>query len=201
LPGADTINFAAGVAGQTIAAIANDTTNPFAFGPTAFVITSDITIAADPSAAGITISGNNSHRIFGVLPGGSLTLQFLTLTNGRAQGGTGGTGTTTNAISGGGGGAGLGGAAFIAQGGTLNLIQSTMTGNQALGGAGGAAVNIGAGTFAGGGGASAAFNGGNVAVYDNIGAGGAAWQVRVAMLPQSTRLVSAARTKRVPRRP
>jgi hypothetical protein len=91
-PEADTINFDAAVAGQTITATTNDTTNPFAFGPTAFVVTSDITIVGDPGAAGVTISGNNSHRIFGVLPGGSLTLQFLTITNGKVQGGDDGSG-------------------------------------------------------------------------------------------------------------
>src|SRR5262245_21685365 len=39
LAGPDTIDFSAAVAGQTITAALNDTTNPFAFGPTAFVIT------------------------------------------------------------------------------------------------------------------------------------------------------------------
>jgi len=38
LGGSETIQFAAGVFGQTITAALNDTTNPFAFGPTAFVI-------------------------------------------------------------------------------------------------------------------------------------------------------------------
>jgi hypothetical protein len=63
-PGPNTIDFAAGVDGQTIKAVANDTTHPFAFGPTAFAITSNITITGDVSQPVVTISGNNNHRIF-----------------------------------------------------------------------------------------------------------------------------------------
>src|SRR5262245_61761260 len=57
--GSNTITFALGVFGQTIALSSHDTNNPFAFGPTALVIVpgDNLTIAGDPSQAGITISG------------------------------------------------------------------------------------------------------------------------------------------------
>ncbi len=108
---------------QTITLTQNDSN--LAFGPTALVITSDVTI--DGPAGGVTISGNNTHRVFAVASGATLTLQALTVSGGHAQG-AGGGGT-------GGGGAGLGGAVFNA--GTLNLIASTLTGNTATGGSGG----------------------------------------------------------------
>ncbi|MFO0823890.1 MAG: hypothetical protein U0792_12405 [Gemmataceae bacterium] len=108
MAGADTIQFATGVAGQTVIAALNDTTNPFAFGPTAFVITSDITIAGLSGSSGVTISGGDTHRIFGVLSTGSLTLQNLTLADGKAKGGNGGNGTFGYDGAGGGGAAGMG---------------------------------------------------------------------------------------------
>ncbi|MCE9565608.1 MAG: hypothetical protein K8U57_26600 [Planctomycetes bacterium] len=157
-------------AGQIITLTSNDTLNPFAFGPTALVVApgDNLTI----SGAG-TISGGGTHRVFGVLGGGTLTLQSVTVTGGRAQGGNGGAYTGGGGGGGGGGGAGMGGAAFVATGGTLNLVQSTVSGNQALGGAGGNGAGIGANNGNGGGGGSAAFKGGNVAVGgDNFGGGG-----------------------------
>jgi hypothetical protein len=65
--GSNTITFAATLTGgQTIALTSNDTNNPFAFGPTALVIApgDNLTIAGDPTQAGVTLSGGNSHRIF-----------------------------------------------------------------------------------------------------------------------------------------
>src|SRR4051812_14778741 len=69
--GADTIMFDPSLAGQTITLTANDSN--LAFGPTALVVTSDVTI--DGSAGGITLSGNNTHRVFAVAGGAALTLQ------------------------------------------------------------------------------------------------------------------------------
>lgn len=166
LPGADTITFAPALAGQTITAVANDTTNPLAFGPTAFVITSDITIAGDPNAAFVTISGNNSHRIFAVTTGSSLTLQFLTLTGGNAAGNTGG---GSHFGGNGGGSAGLGGAIFSQ--GSLTLQNSILSGNIAQGGDGGGNY----GTSKGGaGGAGLAEDGANAPASNDGAAGGGA---------------------------
>lgn len=174
-PGADTITFDSSLAGQTVML---SEIGSFAFGPTALAISSDVTLQGLTGNSGITISQNatDGMRIFGIFSRASLTIEYLTITGGLAQGGTGGTGiSTTYAIGGGGGGAGMGGAAFIAQGGTLNLTQSTVTGNVAQGGAGGAAANIGSGNISGGGGASAAYNGGDVTgtpFGSNVGGGG-----------------------------
>jgi len=146
--GTNTITTAASVAGQTVTLTSNDTTNPFAFGPTGLVIAAgdDLTITGGDASLGLTISGGNTHRVFGVLTGGTLTVQYVTITGGLAQGGTGGNGNG----AGGGGGAGLGGAIFNA--GTLNVIESTITGNQAIGGAGGNGLLVAGGGGGGGGG-------------------------------------------------
>lgn len=170
LAGADTIAFDPTVAGQTITAVLNDTTNPFAFGPTAFVISSEITIVGDPALSGVTISGNNTHRIFGVLSGGDLTIQYLTLTDGLAQGGNGGSATSAAFYVGAGGGAaGLGGAVFNA--GTFTLFDSTITNNTAQGGAGGSGSPPSGGN-GGAGGGSVGGDGGDVTVSTTSGAGG-----------------------------
>ena len=170
--GSNTINFAPAVAGQTITLAANDTNHPLAFGPTALVIVpgDNLTIVGDPSQAGVTLSGNNSHRLFGVYAGASLTLQDLTLTGGNATGGNGGN-VTGGTGGGGGAGAGLGGAVFNA--GTLNLIATTLTGNTARGGNGGAeGIIAGAQYFVGAGGGSAGFSGGNSDGTVAVGGGG-----------------------------
>jgi len=154
LGGSNTISFAAPLTGgQTIALTSNDTTNPFTFGPTALVIAAgnDLTIAGDPFQVGVTISGNNSQRIFGVFAGASLTLQYVTLSDGLAQGGDGGDGS----FGGGGGGAGgLGGAIFNQ--GTLSLLGTTLSGNLAQGGSGGGRTG---GAYGGGGGGGLATDG------------------------------------------
>ena len=59
----------------------------------------------------------------------SLTLQNITVTGGKAQGGAG--------TDGGGGGAGLGGAVLVTSNGALTLNGATLTNNSATGGAGG----------------------------------------------------------------
>ncbi|MCZ7648897.1 MAG: hypothetical protein M5U26_27185 [Planctomycetota bacterium] len=107
-------------------------------GPSALGVTSDITITGPAADNGITVARDGAAgdmRLFYVDAGSSLTLQNLTLSNGRAVGGNGGGFGTQNTDSGGGGAGGLGGAVFNA--GTLSLVQSTLSGNQALGGDGG----------------------------------------------------------------
>src|SRR5262245_29689078 len=165
-PGADVIQFAMLPGQNTIGAASNDTNKPFAFGPTAFVVNSDITIQGATSSSPITIDGLGQRRLFGVMAGAKLTLQAVTLTGGNAQGGNGG--NVPNGIGwggGGGGAAGLGGAIF--NNGALNLLQSTLSGNTAQGGNGGSGGDGGVAMGAGGGGPGG--NGGDV---NNIGSGG-----------------------------
>jgi hypothetical protein len=131
LPGADTILFNLPAGQQTIYALLNDTTNPNVYGPTAFVITSNISIQGDANRPGVMIDGNGSHRLFGVQAGATLNLEYLMVQGGQARGGDGGAGTDI----GGGGGAGLGGAIFNE--GVLNILNSTLNNNTAQGGDGG----------------------------------------------------------------
>jgi hypothetical protein len=161
----DTIVFDLPAGQQTIRAVLNDTTNPFAFGPTAFVVTDALTIQGDPTEAGVTLSGNNSHRLFGVMAGTSLTLEYVTLTGGNATGGDGG---STNYSGGGGGGAGLGGAIF--NNGTVTIISSTLSDNTAQGGDGGAG-NAASGGGGGGGGAVGGMGGNSTGIHGGGGGG------------------------------
>ncbi len=123
-PGADDIDFAPGLTGQTITLTAFDPglIGVGAFGPSAFVVTSPITIRG----SGQTLSrdtGGAAFRLFNVTGTGSLTLDSLTLANGLARGGSGGSGA-----------AGMGGAVFNQ--GTLVVTNSLLSSNQAVGGDG-----------------------------------------------------------------
>lgn len=165
-PPTNVINFAPAVAGQTIVAAGND---PFAapFGQTAFGIRGKLTIVGDADK-GVTISGNNTHRIFGIFGGSLVTLQNLTLTGGNVTGGAGG-----NGGGGGGGGAGLGGAIYSYQA-TLVAFNCLFQGNTATGGIGGTGA-VGSGgslVTGGGGGASASYDGGALDPTWTTGGGG-----------------------------
>ena len=104
-------------------------------------------------------------------PGATWSIANLTLQNGNARGGTGGTGSNINGgWSGGGGGAGLGGAIFVNEGNaTLSNVQ--FLNNRATGGNGG---SISAAVAEGGSGAGAGMggNGGNGASFNAGGGGG-----------------------------
>jgi|GEM_PF-3365952 len=176
--GTNLITFDPGVLGATITLVANDTNNPLTLGPTALVVSATDNLTIQASGAGVTLSGNASHRVFGVLAGGSLTLEDLTITGGVAKGGNGGSGGGQG--GGGGGAAGLGGAIFNE--GTLVLVNSTLSGNVAMGGNGGAGGVGGFGGIGGGGGGGLAGNGqdspynqsvGGTGGTDGGGAGGA----------------------------
>ncbi|WP_168189463.1 beta strand repeat-containing protein [Paludisphaera borealis] len=159
---ADTIVFDPSLAGQTITLTSNSANS--AFGPTALTIVND-DITIDGSAAPmLTISGNDAHRIFAVGSGASLTLQNITLTGGRAQGGDGGSSAPG---PGGGGAAGLGGAVYV-YAGNLTLVNSTLTSNTAQGGAGGAG-SISPNIAGGGGGVGGSGGSGTLL---NVGGGG-----------------------------
>jgi hypothetical protein len=181
--GSNTITIAPAIAGQTITLSSKDTNNPFAFGPTDLVIgmspavSDNLTIQGDPTS-GITISGGGNTRIFGILGGSTLTVQYVTLTGGSVTGGRGGGSATNAGDVPGGGGAGMGGAIFVAQGGALNVVQSLLTGNTATGGAGGGA-GVSGPRQGGAGGGSAAYAGGDLSGVGtvngaNAGGGGVA---------------------------
>ena len=133
--GADLIVFdpaltAGGDATITLSTIGNSLAGPAAFG-----ITSVITIQGPTGTHGLTLDASGAvMRHFNVAATGSLTLEYLTLTGGRAQGWPGGSGRS-EFPSGGGGAAGLGGAIFNQ--GVVQLRHSTLSGNTAQGGAGG----------------------------------------------------------------
>lgn len=144
-PGADAINFA--------------TTGTIALTSGELDIT-DSLIINGPGLNSLTVSGNNSSRVFGLpgnptvsiadltvangwtsdspgagitMAGGNLTLDRVTVSGNSAVGAPGGydySGTLVYSV-----GEGLGGGLYVA-GGTLTLDQSTVSGNYAIGGAG-----------------------------------------------------------------
>ena len=158
-------------AGVVNLATVGDTT----FGPSAIIITNQITITGPVGSNGVIIARSNgapAMRLFFVNEGASLTLKNVTLTNGLSQGGAGGSGSQRGGSGGGGG--GVGGAIFNY--GTLDLENSTLVGNQALGGAGGGPGGDGSGSGGGGGGTGSAGGvGGQASTGGNGGgpAGGA----------------------------
>lgn len=132
-PGADTITFDSSLAGATIALFTDgnrDSSNNTLFpGPSALVVSSDISIRGPGGEDGVTIARSTTAsnlRLFYVSQSGDLRLNNLTLKDGLAKGGDGG--------GGGGGAAGLGGAVFNE--GELRVETSTLSGNTARGGIG-----------------------------------------------------------------
>jgi hypothetical protein len=158
----DTIVFDPGLAGQTItlSLMGDDTV-----GPSALPVTTALSIDGPSGGSGVTLSGGGAGsdlRLFYVSPSGNLTLQDLTLSNGRAPGGNG-----ASQEGAGGGGAGLGGAIFNR--GTLTVQNSTLSGNMAVGGNAG---NSGGGGIGGGGGGLGANARGQSAGSPGGGSGG-----------------------------
>jgi hypothetical protein len=142
--GNDTIVFAPGLAGGMVDLTQVGDTS---FGPSALAITGNITIAG----SGQTISRDSAaspFRLFLVNPGATLALEDVTLSNGLAQGGDGGSAGQTGGA--GGGAAGMGGGIFNE--GTLTLTGVTLSGNHAQGGNGGAASAFASSAVSGGGG-------------------------------------------------
>lgn len=133
--GADTINFATGLAGTITLSMGE------------LPIISDVTVNG-PTTAVIAISGNHASRIFNATAG-SLALARLTLVNGQADGSEGGAinclnGVTVSlnacALTNNHADNGLGGAIF-SQFSTVNLTNCTLWGNHTDGGIGGAILN------------------------------------------------------------
>ena len=135
-----------------------------------------ITDATTVNGNGVTLSGNNASRVFFVSSGtGTVSLQNLTVANGKAQGGSGGFGAF-----GGGGAAGLGGGLFINEG-TVTISNVSFANNQAVGGVGGAGGVNSEGSGGGGGiggngrdGTVTAGTGGNGGALGGAGGSGAA---------------------------
>jgi CSLREA domain-containing protein len=96
-------------------------------------------LTIDGVGRSITISGNNSVRVFEVNSGGDLTLQNLTVSNGSGLPGSGiynaGTVTITNSTLSGNSSAVLGGGIYNA--GTVTITNSTLSGNSAISDGGG----------------------------------------------------------------
>jgi hypothetical protein len=182
----NTINFAPGLAGQTIALTTADGGE--------LKIAQGVTING-LGADQLAVSGSNTSRVFdvtstlaivqitgltiengrtyGTLGGGAIFNEgILTLTadaviNSTAQGGNG-----VNAEGGGGGGAGLGGG--IVNENSLTLQSSTLSGNQAVGGQGGYGEPFGSGGAGGGpyGGAGSPVNSRTQAGHGGYASGG-----------------------------
>jgi len=151
--GSDVIDFDPALTNQTLSLTTDDTTNPSAFGPTAFVITDTTGTTAirwTHSTLAPELQAGFARRFFAVANGATLQLDNLRLSFGRAQGGAGGGSFGGGA---GGGAAGLGGACFVDTSGTLWVAGCTFTGNQTQGGGGGGG---GAGNGGSGGGGLAA---------------------------------------------
>jgi hypothetical protein len=116
-------------------------------------------------ASGLTVSGNNTSRVFFVYAG-NVTVSDLNIADGLAKGGNGGS-TPSN---GGGGGLGAGGALFVNQGANVTVQDVTFNHNAAVGGNGG--TLSGSGVAGGSGGGGLGGNGGNGADQGGGGGGG-----------------------------
>jgi predicted outer membrane repeat protein len=109
-----TINFASSLSGQTITLAST------------LVIDKDLTIDGSSLASQVSISGNNSVRVFHINSGNSVTLNSLKVVNGN---------TATPDVGGSG----------VLNFGTLNIMNATLSGNtmNGYGGSGGGIFNVG----------------------------------------------------------
>lgn len=150
------------------------------------VVSQNLTISG-PGAELLTISGNDSSRVFRI-NGGTVHLAHLEIADGRAQGGDGG---DSEFGGGGGGGNGMGGAIFVNTGGAVIAQNLLFDSNEAIGGDGGSSGVPGAGNSGGTGGASSlgeagasggsgTSSGGNAANFGAGGGGGAGSNVALA---------------------
>jgi cysteine-rich repeat protein len=175
--GADTIVFAPALTAGGDATISVGAVGDASYGPSAFRVTTEITIAGPTGDDGISIAkaGTGALRMFLVTAEGALTLQNLTLAGGRATGGAGGQNDSNAGAGGpGGGGAGLGGAVYNL--GSVVLQSCTLSGNQAHGGWGGQGAFVdeefGPVRSASGGGGGGGLGGAGGFAVDSLGGGG-----------------------------
>src|SRR5215211_8013132 len=163
---ADTIDFAPSVSGQTIT-LSSELP----------AVTDGAGLTIDGGSVDITLSGNNAVRVFVVASGAGLTLNDLTVANGRAFGGggifnDGGTLTVNNSTISGNSANGNSGGIFNAGLGTLEVNSSTISGNSA-------------GTFSGGihnDGGTLTVNNSTISGNSANNAGGGIWNADTATL-------------------
>lgn len=117
-----------------------------------------------PGAQSLSISGANANRVFFVASQSPVTIGDLSIVNGNAKGGAGGSATW-----GGGGGMGAGGGLFVNFGNVV-LTRVNFTGNAATGGKGGNSTGSSCSCTGGGGGLGGA--GGSTTVSETAGGGG-----------------------------
>jgi uncharacterized protein with beta-barrel porin domain len=118
---------------------------------------------------GNTIDGNGQFRPFFVLDG-QVSINNLTVANGRAAGGDGGAVGASGVAGGGGGGLGAGGGLFVNNTASVTLTNVAFTNNAAAGGAGGAS---GSGIFVRGGSGGGGLGGaGGIGDFGGGGGGG-----------------------------
>ena len=123
-------------AGGTVFFDMNQVVSPITLTGGELLLDKNLTIRG-PNAAGLTVSGNNSSRVFNVAAKATVVISDLTITGGRANSGGGvynlGDLTLSNVTLTGNtaaGGAGEGGA-LAGEGGTLFVVNSTVSGNSA----------------------------------------------------------------------
>ena len=119
--GEDTINFDPSLSGQTITLGSQ------------LAVADSAGLIIDGGSANITVSGNNAVRVFEVRSGAKLTLNNLTVANGRGAAGGGianlGTLTVTNSTLSGNSAYYGGGGGIWNNGGTVTVTNSTLSGN------------------------------------------------------------------------
>ncbi|QSA96392.1 autotransporter domain-containing protein [Methylococcus sp. EFPC2] len=155
--GTDTINFAPGIA-------------PILLTVNLPTLTDSVTI----NGANVTIDGQNQHSVFFVGNGDtaiSVTINNLTVVNGKAVGGNGQNADGLGWGGGGGGGLGAGGGLYVNQNAAVTISNVQFSGNSAQGGNGGVGGSGNSGGDGGNGGGNAGGFGGGVEVIDG-GAGG-----------------------------
>lgn len=165
-PSPDTIVFDPALTSAGPATVALSALGDATAGKSALLVTSPITIAGPLADYGITLSMASEMRFFHVGVKGSLTLENLKVTGGRASGGNGGNSTYLGGS--GGGGAVLGGAIFNQ--GLLTINRCLFIDNVAKRGQGGAFGGLGTGNVLGGGGGG--YNDGGPGDGGNGGFGG-----------------------------
>ena len=122
-----------------------------------------------PGTANLAISGQSQHRILFV-DSGDVTVEGITLRDGRAGGGAGGSFGGSSA-GGGGGGLGAGGALFVNENGNVVLHDVSLADNTASGGKGGG-YSPNSNLYAGGGGGGFGGDGGEAGETGGGGGGG-----------------------------
>ena len=122
--GEDTINFDPSLSGQTITLGSQ------------LAVADSAGLIIDGGSANITVSGNNAVRVFEVRSGAKLTLNNLTLANGRGAAGGGianqGALTVTNSTLSGNSAFYSGGGGIWNNGGTVIFTNSTLSGNSSI---------------------------------------------------------------------